>query len=52
MNLHLLLVRIKSFIQILKNKGPKIDPCGTPLTISVISEQWLLKTTYCFRLVK
>ena len=30
MNLHLLLVRTKSFIQILKNKGPKIDPCGTP----------------------
>ena len=50
MNLHLLLVRIKLFIQILKNKGPKIDPCGTPLTISVISEQWLYIDVVIFQI--
>ena len=38
MNLHLLLVRIKCFIYILKSKGPKIDPCGTPLTKLTISD--------------
>ena len=30
-----------------KNKGPKIDPCGTPVVTGSSSDLWLLYSTYC-----
>ena len=33
-NLYLLLELTKSLILILKNNGPKIEPCGIPVLIS------------------
>ena len=35
----------RSFIKIRKNKGPKIDPCGTQATTSLHDEDLSLRTT-------
>ena len=35
-----LLALTKSFMYILKNNGPNIDPCGIPILISMRSEFW------------
>ena len=50
-NFSLSLTVITSFMHILKNNGPSIDPWGMPVVISVVSEFWLLKTTNYFRSV-
>ena len=41
------LVFTKSLIYVRKRRGPRIDPCGTPVVICSISEFWLSKRTYC-----
>jgi hypothetical protein len=42
----------KSFINIKNNKGPKIEPCGTPQLISTVEEFDELMDTYCFLLLR
>ena len=38
----------RSLIYIMKSKGPSMDPCGTPVVISKVSDLALFLTTYCF----
>ena len=40
-----------SFMYIMKSCGPSIDPCGTPLVISVESDLLLPNWAYCLRLL-
>ena len=39
----------RSFMYAKNNKGPKIDPCGTPHVISSVLDFDLLNVQYCFR---
>jgi len=39
-------------MNIMNNKGPKTDPCGTPLITEVEHKTWPLSTTCCFLLLK
>ena len=39
------------FMYIMKSCGPSIDPCVTPVVISVVSDLLLPNWTYCLRLV-
>ena len=41
-----------SFIYNKNNKGPSLDPCGTPAFTSKISDFWPSTTTTCFLFVK
>ena len=36
----------KSFMYIINNKGPRIDPCGTPMFIDKISDLAFSNSTY------
>ena len=38
----------RSLILMLNNKGPKIDPCGTPVLIYLNPDSLTLYLTYCF----
>ena len=42
----------KSLIFIINRRGPRIDPCGTPYSVSSTSEQEDSNGTYCFLLVR
>lgn len=39
-----------SFIKIMNNKGPNIDPCGTPEVTGTKADSKPLMTTFCVRL--
>ena len=39
---------VKSLIYIKKNKGPRIEPCGTPAQMSPQLEDWPFRTVLCF----
>ena len=39
-----------SLTYIRNNRGPNIDPCGTPISTQLIIDLVLLYTTYCFLL--
>ena len=41
---------IISFIHILNKRGPRIEPCGTPVLIDTIDELISSICTYCLRL--
>ena len=43
---------VKSFFYKRKNRGPRMDPWGTPALISVHDEYCPFKTTLCFLLIK
>ena len=36
---------VRSLMYIKKNKGPKIEPCGTPASTGVHAEIWPFSTT-------
>ena len=36
---------VRSLMYIKKNKGPKIEPCGTPASTGVHAEVWSFSTT-------
>ena len=38
----------RSFIYMRKNKGPNMDPCGTPVLMQSKSEEASGKLMYCF----
>ena len=38
--------RLKSFMYMRNNKGPKMEPCGTPYLMAWISDFSLLMVTY------
>ena len=38
----------KSFIDMINNKGPRIDPCGTPIVKGKISDLLSSIYVYCF----
>ena len=42
----------KSFIYQIKRRGPKIDPCGTPVCIGKMLDFKSSISVYCFRLVR
>ena len=42
----------KSFIYMINNKGPIIDPCGTPIVKGKISDLLSSMTVYCFLFLK
>ena len=42
----------KSFIYKIKRRGPKIDPCGTPVCIGKMLDFRSSISVYCFRLVR
>ena len=52
MNLDELLEWMISFIYIMNNKGPNIEPWGTPFVISASKDLALLICTNCFVFVK
>ena len=53
MNLNILLASEKSLIYIMiNNKGPSIEPCGTPTVIGRISDFVSSNSTYCFLLFR
>ena len=37
---------MQSFMHIINNKGPRIDPCGIPMFIEKISDLAFLNSTY------
>ena len=39
-----------SVIQVLNKRGPRIEPCGTPVLIDTIEELISSICTYCLRL--
>ena len=49
-NLNMLLAYVKSFMYMINNNGPRIEPCGTPTAIGRISDFISSISTYCFRL--
>ena len=51
-NLNILLALEKSLIYMINNKGPSIEPCGTPIVIGRISDLVSSNSTYCFRLLR
>ena len=51
-NLNILLAWEKSLIYMINNKGPSIEPCGTPIVIGRISDLVSSNSTYCFRLLR
>ena len=38
----------RSLINRRKSSGPKIEPCGTPLIMTLSSDKVLFKDTFCF----
>ena len=42
----------KLFIYKIKRRGPKIDPCGTPLCIGKMLDFKSSISVYCFQLVR
>ena len=42
----------KSFIYMINNKGPRIDPCGTPIVKGKISDLLSSISVYCFLFFK
>ena len=48
--LNLSLDMIISLIHILNKRGPRIEPCGTPVLIDMIEELISSICTYCLRL--
>ena len=38
-----------SFIQIMNKRGPKVDPCGTPVKIFVKADLILFISRLCFQ---
>ena len=40
----------KSFMYMMNNSGPKIEPCGTPVVIDNIFDLILSMSVYCLRL--
>ena len=42
----------KSFIYKIKRRGPKIDPCGTPVCLGKMLDFKSSISVYCFRLVR
>ena len=42
----------KSFVYTMNSNGPRIDPCGTPQTISWVWDLQFLYSTYCLRFFK
>ena len=49
MNLNMLLASEKSFIYIINNNGPMIEPCGTPVVIGKMLDFMLFICVYCLR---
>ena len=50
MQLNFLVHFTMSFMYILKNKGPTIEPCGIPAFMYCIDDITSSNCTYCFRL--
>ena len=42
----------KSFIYMINNNGPRIDPCGTPIVKGKISDLLSSISVYCFLFFK
>ena len=47
--LNILLACAKSFMYMMNNSGPKIEPCGTPVVIDNIFDLILSISVYCLR---
>lgn len=52
MRLNILIGAVLSFIHIMNNTGPKIEPWGTPVVIMMMSDFVLSRSTYCCLLFK
>ena len=42
----------RSFIKIKNSKGPRVEPCGTPVFISCVVQLILLSLVYCCVLLR
>ena len=51
-NLNILLASEKPLIYVINNKGPSIEPCGTPTVIGRTSDFVSSNSTYCFLLFR